>query len=117
MDSRLVIPNNILVLLSIKNNVVVLCGPLIRTVSGRCAGAEDGGIDGTKGQVVADSEAGLVEVVREGGLCDGLAGDADLDGAGGGEDVDALEGVFGVAVDGEVFFEPGVFLTDINISK
>lgn len=50
-----------------------------------------------------------MEVVREGGLCDGLAGDADLDGAGGGEDVDALEGVFGVAVDGEVFFEPGVF--------
>ena len=40
------------------------------------------------------------------GICDLCAFDGDLDPALGLQDVDALEGVFGVHVDGGVFFEP-----------
>lgn len=110
MQRRPIIPNHILVLPSIvQHDVVVLGRALVRTVRRRRARAEEGRVDdGGEREVVPDAEARLVEVLRVGGLCDGLAGDADLDGAGGGENVDALEGVFWVAVDGEVFFQPGV---------
>lgn len=44
-----------------------------------------------------------------GGLGEDVAIQVDLDGARGGEDVDALGGVFGMDVDGCVFFVPLVW--------
>jgi hypothetical protein len=109
LDREIVVPDNILVLLSIQNNIIVRGITLVRTRSDGGAGTKEGRVNRGEGEVIANFEASLVEMQSVGGFGDGFAADADFNRASGGEDIDALEGILGVAKDGDVFLEPFVF--------
>lgn len=107
-------PYQIPIHLPVQHDIIVLRLTLVRAPRPRAAPVENGRVHGGWRQVVPRWQQRLDEVEAVRGLGKDVAVEVDLNGAGRGEDINALGWVFGVDVNGGVFFVPLVWWGEVS---